>query len=1005
MALITLPLAFQLGISAILLGQLSASEQKLEKRISRMRIVASLDEVQRLHVRCLAAAAFYSVSRDEEIGKKHIAGLKQLAAELKELKQLTGDQPELLQRTTDLQKAIIAVVPYEMMMRKFSIVESALQVGPAMKARQLIKDSMHLIQDYQSTFMAPAGDTSSFQRASRELQLELAALLVAVVAGTIALLYWSQRSVVSGVDLLLSQIDRFQKGCMLSPMLAGKDELGKLEKVLCDTANGITRREEFRQELSAVVSHDIRAPMTSIAGVVSLIEAGALGAIGKSQEELIRSLKGHCADLIALINDILDLDKLRSGKWNMTVTETACDDLRACLEEALLNADCGSVDVHAESGSLSCDPDSLTRAVISLVQTFAGEESSVTVRVSAETGLRVAITRGATPSGSRETRTLSLVQNLCLGQSLEMTREGDGADLAFLLKEKPGDRNDSSDLSGLSGLSGMPDLSRQSGLPDLSRQSDLSDLSRLSDLSGQSDLSDLSGQSGLSDLSESSARFSRSGGLSNLGKTLLILIGRSMAVSATAVLLLGVLINQVDQEIAGELRSREIIQHTTRLSSGVTHLMLLSLRRIPGDSAEETKARERTKKQIDADLAALVTLENASRVEAPEELQQVQEKVEEMKRIAYALAAAAPDELADSAPQLAATMKKMLESGKLSSATFTKAGGLLAELAELDSMHAQRIAELRGNVLKVLAGASVLVAVLTGLGALRVWKDVLSRLRNIEENAGRLSRRQELRQAAISDKGRADFELAYLDTFFFEAARSIARLEKERQELSSLLREDLKEPLLSVAAGFTSLVETGDLNEKGQRMIRKALPEIRRLSDLADDLLVLNSLKDDGSVALEVEIRKVSTREIVGTSVDAVRAMAELKDIEIIVRDDSSFDILADPDRSIQILVNLLSNAVKFSPEQSRIEIKEEKTDGMVKLIVSDRGRGISEEDAHKIFARFDQIATEDRSKGSGLGLFISKKLAEAQSGRLDFSSQVGSGSKFWLELPEARTD
>lgn len=123
MALITIPLACQLGISAILLEQLSASEQKLEKRISRMRIVASLDEVQRLHVRCLAAAAFYSVSRDEEIGKKHISGLKQLAAELKELRQLTGDQPDLAQRTTELQKAIIAVVPYEMMMRKFSIVE------------------------------------------------------------------------------------------------------------------------------------------------------------------------------------------------------------------------------------------------------------------------------------------------------------------------------------------------------------------------------------------------------------------------------------------------------------------------------------------------------------------------------------------------------------------------------------------------------------------------------------------------------------------------------------------------------------------------------------------------------------------------------------------------------------------------------------------------------------------------------------------------------------------
>lgn len=951
MALITIPLAFQLGISAILLEQLNASEQKLEKRISRMRIVASLDEVQRLHVRCLAAAAFYSVSRDEEIGKKHISGLKQLAAELKELRQLTGDQPDLAQRTTELQKAIIAVVPYEMMMRKFSIVESPLQVGPAMKARQLIKDSMHQIQEYQSTFLAPATNTGSFQRASRELQLKLAALLVAVVAVTIALLYWSQRSVVAGVDQLLSQIDRFRKGSLLSPLIARKDELGQLEKVLCDTANSITRREEFRQELSAVVSHDIRAPMTSIAGVVSLIEAGALGNLPGSQKDLIYRLKGQCADLIALINDILDLDKLRSGKWHMNVSDTACDDLRDRLEESLLGADCGSIDFQTGSGNLSCDPESLTRAVVSLVRTFAGEASSVTLRVSAETGLRLSITRAASTSASRASRTLSLVQHLCQEQSIRLTRESTGEDLEFLLQDKPGDPDTATDLSARS---------------------------------------------------ESSARFSSSEGFSNLGKTLLILIGRSMAVSATALVLLGVLINQVDQEIATELRSREIIQHTTRLSSGVTHLMLLSLRRIPGDSDEERKARASRKRQIDEDLAALVRLEKSSRVEVPEEVRQVQEKVEEMKKIADALAAAAPDELADSAPRLAGTMKEMLESGKLSSVTFTKAGGLLAELAELDSMHACRMAELRGKVLKVLAGASAMVALLTGLGALRIWKDVLSRLRNVEENAGRLSRRQELRQPAMAVPGRADFELAYLDTFFFEAARSMARLEKERQELSCLLREDLKEPLLSVGAGFRSLLDAGDLNEKGQRMIKKALPEIRRLSDLADDLLVLNSLKDDGSVALDVEVRSVPIKEIVGPSVDAVSPMAELKGIEIVVGDDSSLDVMADPDRSIQILVNLLSNAVKFSPDQSRIEIQEEKTDGMIKIIVSDSGRGIPEADARKVFARFDQIAGEDRSKGSGLGLFISKKLAEAQSGRLDFSSRVGYGSKFWLELPEA---
>ncbi|MBX9696314.1 MAG: HAMP domain-containing histidine kinase, partial [Cyanobacteria bacterium] len=188
--------------------------------------------------------------------------------------------------------------------------------------------------------------------------------------------------------------------------------------------------------------------------------------------------------------------------------------------------------------------------------------------------------------------------------------------------------------------------------------------------------------------------------------------------------------------------------------------------------------------------------------------------------------------------------------------------------------------------------------------------------------------------------------------------------------------------------------------------VQRTLSEIRRLNELADDLLVLDSLEAGGSVALDVSVQPVDAKEIIDRSIDAVKTLAELKGVGIKYGNangaDNGVKVTADPARSVQIVVNLLSNAIKFSPDKSHITVTEETDNGFARIVVSDNGRGIPDEEQSKVFARFDQVVEGDRKIGSGLGLFISRKLAEAQGGALEFSSQVGVGSKFWLSLPLA---
>lgn len=114
--------------------------------------------------------------------------------------------------------------------------------------------------------------------------------------------------------------------------------------------------------------------------------------------------------------------------------------------------------------------------------------------------------------------------------------------------------------------------------------------------------------------------------------------------------------------------------------------------------------------------------------------------------------------------------------------------------------------------------------------------------------------------------------------------------------------------------------------------------------------------------------------------------------------------VLADDHHVAQILSNLIDNALKYAPTNRVVDLKVEHTDRFVRMTVQDQGFGIAESDLPHLFSRFHRIATPAmyRQRGTGLGLYISRKLAELQGGILLVSSEPGQGSVFALVLPMA---
>lgn len=103
--------------------------------------------------------------------------------------------------------------------------------------------------------------------------------------------------------------------------------------------------------------------------------------------------------------------------------------------------------------------------------------------------------------------------------------------------------------------------------------------------------------------------------------------------------------------------------------------------------------------------------------------------------------------------------------------------------------------------------------------------------------------------------------------------------------------------------------------------------------------------------------------------------------------------------RVLQVLLNLLGNAIRYSPEGGQVWLRVEHEDGRARVIVADQGEGLSEAQQAKAFEKFERLGRSGDG-GTGLGLYISRRLAEAMGGALTVESAPGQGARFTLELP-----
>jgi signal transduction histidine kinase len=240
-------------------------------------------------------------------------------------------------------------------------------------------------------------------------------------------------------------------------------------------------------------------------------------------------------------------------------------------------------------------------------------------------------------------------------------------------------------------------------------------------------------------------------------------------------------------------------------------------------------------------------------------------------------------------------------------------------------------------------------------------------------------------------------EVNQLGISFNRMASSLENVEQRRRDLMSDLTHELRTPL-TVMRGYLEELADGSMQPSTELYLR-LIKESRRLERLIHDLQELSKAE---AGYLSINLQEIELYSLLVSLVE--RFTDQLLEDGPVLQLDSPQNlplVVADLDRTEQILVNLIGNAIRYT-DQGSITIKVTVESKMIWVSVIDTGIGISQEDLPYIFERFwraDPSRSRD-SGGTGIGLAIARRLVELQGGKIEVESELGKGSIFRFSLP-----
>lgn len=228
--------------------------------------------------------------------------------------------------------------------------------------------------------------------------------------------------------------------------------------------------------------------------------------------------------------------------------------------------------------------------------------------------------------------------------------------------------------------------------------------------------------------------------------------------------------------------------------------------------------------------------------------------------------------------------------------------------------------------------------------------------------------------------------------------REVKAIAQSRNFLLSITHE-LKSPLASIRLILETFEKRQLDANQTNRLSKNGLRETDRLSDLVNNLLLAAKMEENAYQLSKENVLLLPLLEEIVKNLSQQHPSAQLS----IQKDSTSvYEIFADKAAMVSVFMNILENAIKYSNEPQIVTIYLKILEKKLYIKISDNGIGIAQDERENIFKRFYRIGNEDtrRSKGTGLGLYITKQIVEAHAGKIKVEDNTPSGTTFVISLP-----
>lgn len=277
-------------------------------------------------------------------------------------------------------------------------------------------------------------------------------------------------------------------------------------------------------------------------------------------------------------------------------------------------------------------------------------------------------------------------------------------------------------------------------------------------------------------------------------------------------------------------------------------------------------------------------------------------------------------------------------------------------------------------------------------------KETAFRLILPEDNAVDVQRNEKYTKATITKIRRNDIHCGYL-IVLNDYTEEIERI-KQRDCFVEMLTHDLRTPALAEARALELLYEgsLGDMNDDQKDMIREILNSSRYMIRMTDNVLTNLRFETEG---IKLNKKLHSIKHTIERCISEIKYMLEDSKQTIKISSENSYDKFLYDEETIKLVItNILTNASEHSPKNATIYITIKKQKNYITVSIRDEGQGIAPDRIEDIFKEHTSLTQRFKKVGSGLGLFISKKIMECHNGSIILNEKLSKGTEFILSLP-----